>query len=113
MTQKSIYCKCFEDLCMGITEHLTSHKDKCYKSASYTIVDYDDNDQIDVKLKVGDVVDVLEDFSTMDTSQETTTRVKEIIKYHFFFLDWLVAQDTIDRKLKYPIYKLQYPSNYT
>ncbi|GBC40660.1 hypothetical protein GLOIN_2v1779100 [Rhizophagus irregularis DAOM 181602=DAOM 197198] len=57
----------FAELCqaydeeLNVSEHLASRKDKYYKSASYTIVDNDDNDQIDVKLKVGYVIDVLED----------------------------------------------------
>ncbi|CAB4439262.1 unnamed protein product [Rhizophagus irregularis] len=117
-------CQAYEEE-LNVSEHLTSRKVKYYKSASYTIVDNDDNDQIDVKLKVGDVIDVLEDLSTNDTSQETTTRVSyariRAIFLHtnrnyqvpFFFLDWFIAQDTIDRKLKCPIYKLQHPSDYT
>lgn len=67
-------CQAYEEE-LNVSEHLTSRKDKYYKSASYTIMDNDYNDQIDVKLKVGDVIDVLEDLSTMDTSREITTRV--------------------------------------
>ena len=44
------------------SKHLVSRKVKYYKSNSYTIVNEDD--QVDVKLRVGDIVDVLEDLST-------------------------------------------------
>ncbi|CAB4383488.1 unnamed protein product [Rhizophagus irregularis] len=55
-------------------EHLTSHKVKYYKSISYTIVDK--NEQVNVKLNVGDVVDVLEDITPLgNISQDATDMV--------------------------------------
>ncbi|CAB5371849.1 unnamed protein product [Rhizophagus irregularis] len=55
-------------------EHLTSRKVKYYKSISYTIVDKDE--QVNVKLNVGDVVDVLEDITPLgNISQDATDMV--------------------------------------
>jgi len=55
------------------SKHLVSRKVKYYKSISYTIVNEDD--QVDVKLRVGDIVDVLEDLSTNNSQNiETVTR---------------------------------------
>ncbi|CAB4437803.1 unnamed protein product [Rhizophagus irregularis] len=112
-----------EDL--NIVEHLTSRKVKYYKSISYTIVDNDD--QIDVKLKAGDVIDILEDLSTNSIFQNTgiTTRIsyariraiflhtKGNLQVPFLFLDWFISQDSIDQKLRCPLYKLQKSEDYT
>jgi hypothetical protein len=59
-------------------EHLTSQKVKYYKSISYTILNQDE--QIHVKLKVDDIVDVLEDISPLNdnisqNAMETATRI--------------------------------------
>jgi hypothetical protein len=109
------------------TEHLISHKVKYYKSISYTIVNKDEH--INVKLNVGDIVDVLEDISLLDnTSQNTAeiiTRVsyarikaillhkKEQYQVPFIFLDWFISQEKIDNKLHCPLYRLQQPLDYT
>jgi len=47
---------------LNCAEHIVSRKVKYFKSISYTIVD--DDDQVDINLHVGDIVDVLEDIST-------------------------------------------------
>ncbi|PKY49851.1 hypothetical protein RhiirA4_465992 [Rhizophagus irregularis] len=108
-------------------EYLTSRKVKYYKSISYTIVDKDE--QINVKLNVGDVVDVLEDITPLgNISQDATdmvtrvsyAQIKAIILHQkgqlqvpFLFLDWFISQNTNDQKLKCPLYKLQRQSDYT
>src|SRR5439155_176396 len=89
----------------------------------------DNDDQTDVKLRVGDIVDILEDLSINATiisqNAETTTRVsyaqikaiflhtKENFQVPFLLLDWFISQDTIDQKLGCPLYKLQQPIDYT
>ncbi|PKY33394.1 hypothetical protein RhiirB3_532461 [Rhizophagus irregularis] len=58
-------------------EHLISRKVKYYKSISYTIVDKDE--QVNVKLNVGDVVDVLEDITPLgNISQDATDMVTRV-----------------------------------
>ncbi|CAG8722692.1 10521_t:CDS:1, partial [Funneliformis mosseae] len=46
---------------LGCVKHLTSQTVKYFNSISYTIVNNDD--RVDVNLRVGDTVDVLEDIS--------------------------------------------------
>jgi len=96
------------------SEHLTSRKVEYYKRISYTILD--DDNQIDIKLKVGDVID-LEDLSTNNISPNSRLsyaqikaiflHVKGNVQVPFLLLDWFISQDTIDQKLKCPLYKLQ------
>ncbi|CAG8759748.1 12385_t:CDS:2, partial [Rhizophagus irregularis] len=77
-------------------EHLTSHKDE----------------QVNVKLNVGDVVDVLEDITPLGNISQNATdmvtrvsyaRIKAIILHQkgqlqvpFLFLDWFISQNTND-----------------
>ncbi|CAG8737808.1 22742_t:CDS:2 [Rhizophagus irregularis] len=62
---------------LGCTEHLATRKIKYFKSISYTIVDKDD--QVDVNLRVGDIVDVLEDISSDgETNLRITTSYAKI-----------------------------------
>ena len=58
------------------TKHLISRKVKYYKSISYTIVNKDE--QIHVKLKMGDIVDVLEDISPLDNASQDSEDTAEI-----------------------------------
>jgi hypothetical protein len=111
-----------EDL--NIMKHLIFRKVKYYKGIFYTIVDKDE--QTNIKLKIGDIVDVLEDISQPDNiSSEISTRVSyariRAIFLHkqkqhqipFLFLDWFVSQNTIDQKLHCPLYRLQRSTDYT
>lgn len=105
-------------------EHLISRKVKYYKGISYTIVDTDE--QIDIKLKIGDIVDVLEDISQPDdipnkiSTRVSYARIRAIFLHKqeqhqipFLFLDWFISQDTIDQKLHCPLYRLQRSVDYT
>jgi hypothetical protein len=63
---------------LNCVEHIASRKVKYFKSISYSIVDNDN--QIDVNLRVGDIIDVLEDIST-DTTNNDENEATTIISY--------------------------------
>ncbi|PKK61351.1 hypothetical protein RhiirC2_791923 [Rhizophagus irregularis] len=60
-------------------EHLTSHKIKYYKSISYTIVNKDE--QVNIKLNVGDVVNVLEDITPLGNISQDATDMATRVSY--------------------------------
>jgi len=107
---------------LNCIEHLASRKVKYYKNISYTIVDADD--QINIKLRVGDVVDVLEDISDdRETELKTMTsyaqiqaifiHTKDQLQIPFLLLDWFISLETNDPQLNCPRYKLQRLSDQT
>jgi|GEM_PF-1434568 len=107
---------------LNCSEHLTSRKVKYYKSISYTIIDGDD--QFDIKLHIGDVVDVLEDISNdRETELNTITSYAQIraifihtknqLQIPFLLLNWFVSMDINDPKLDCPRYRLQRSSDQT
>src|SRR6266480_4635861 len=107
---------------LNCIEHLASRKVKYYKNISYTIVDADD--QINIKLCVGDVVDVLEDISDdRETELKTMTsyaqiraifiHTKDQLQIPFLLLDWFISLETNDPQLNCPRYKLQRLSDQT
>jgi|tagenome__1003787_1003787.scaffolds.fasta_scaffold20905635_2 hypothetical protein len=107
---------------LNCIEHITSRKVKYYKNISYTIVDSDD--QINVKLHVGDVVDVLEDISDdRGTELKTTTsyaqiraifiHIKDQLQIPFLLLNWFVSMGVNDPKLNCPCYRVQRLSDQT
>ncbi|CAB4429127.1 unnamed protein product [Rhizophagus irregularis] len=101
---------------LGCTEHLATQKVKYFKSISYTIVDKDD--QVDVNLRVGDIVDVLEDISSDgETNLRITTSYAKIqaIFIHkknqqlipFLLLNWFILLGINDPKLDCSRYRFQ------
>ncbi|CAG8623284.1 223_t:CDS:2 [Funneliformis caledonium] len=101
---------------LNCAEYLTSRKVKYYKSISYTIVNK--NDQLDITLCIGNIVDVLEDVSE-DKDDEIRTIVSYIqiqaIFIHtkrqfdilFLLLDWFILLEVDDPKLGCLRYRLQ------
>jgi hypothetical protein len=101
---------------LNCAEHLTSRKVEYYKSISYTIVNKDD--QLDITLRVGNIVDVLEDVSD-DKNDEIRTMVsyariraifihtKRQFNIPFLLLDWFIPLEVGDPKLCCPRYRLQ------
>ncbi|PKK70661.1 hypothetical protein RhiirC2_866056 [Rhizophagus irregularis] len=107
---------------LDCTEHLTSRKVKYYKSISYTIVD--GNNQSNIRLRVGDVINVLEDISDdRETELKTITsyaqiqaiflHTKDQLQIPFLLLNWFISLGINDSKLGCPRYRLQQLSDQT
>ncbi|GBC28437.2 hypothetical protein GLOIN_2v1480079 [Rhizophagus irregularis DAOM 181602=DAOM 197198] len=107
---------------LDCTEHLTSRKVKYYKSISYTIVD--GNNQSNIRLCVGDVINVLEDISDdRETELKTITsyaqiraiflHTKDQLQIPFLLLNWFISLGINDSKLGCPRYRLQQLSDQT
>ncbi|PKC09450.1 hypothetical protein RhiirA5_415624 [Rhizophagus irregularis] len=85
---------------LGCTEHLATRKIKYFKSISYTIVDKDD--QVDVNLRVGDIVDVLEDISSdgindpkLDCSHYRFQRLTDRTWRRIYAIKWVDHQPNV------------------
>ncbi len=101
---------------LGCIEHLASRNVKYFNSISYTIVDNDN--RVDVNLRVGDTVDVLEDISNDILNNPKTVisyvQIQAIfihtnnhLRIPFLLLNWFVSLEGYDSKLRCPRYRLQ------
>ncbi|CAB5181618.1 unnamed protein product [Rhizophagus irregularis] len=95
---------------------------RLYKSISYTIVD--GNNQSNIRLRVGDVINVLEDISDdRETELKTITsyaqiraiflHTKDQLQIPFLLLNWFISLGINDSKLGCPRYRLQQLSDQT
>ncbi|POG69329.1 hypothetical protein GLOIN_2v1480079 [Rhizophagus irregularis DAOM 181602=DAOM 197198] len=111
---------------LNCIKHIASRKVKYFKSISYSIIE--NNNQIDVNLRVGDIINVLEDISTdtiNDGENEATTIVsyariqaiflhtKDQLEIPFLILDWFISLNTNDSKLDCSRYRLQRSADHT
>lgn len=107
---------------LGCIEHLVSRKVKYYKSISYTVVD--GNNQTNIKLCVGDVINVLEDISDEREAEFKTItsyaqiqaiflHTKDQLQIPFLLLTWFISLGVNDSKLGCPRYRLQQLSDQT